>query len=87
MFSISYGIVHGVGAKYNEPVGVVRPPVLKLHAACFILARIALVLWILAMISSCVAVSRPTVCKIGNGFDGADCRPEIIGVVISNIAL
>ncbi|KAH8649631.1 hypothetical protein BGZ60DRAFT_550991 [Tricladium varicosporioides] len=86
VFSISYGIVHGVCAKYNDPVGVVRPPVLKSHAACFILARIVLVLWILAMILSCVAVSRPTVCKIGNGFDGADCRPEVIGVVISNIA-
>ncbi|KAF4612828.1 hypothetical protein G7Y89_g15545 [Cudoniella acicularis] len=82
-FSISYISLHIVASKHNDPVGIVRPPVLRLHAACFIIARLALVVWIMAMIASIVALSRPAMCIKA----AIDCRSEIIGVVISNLAV
>ncbi|TVY33184.1 hypothetical protein LOCC1_G007934 [Lachnellula occidentalis] len=79
---ISYVLFHFLAAYRNEPVGIVRPPKLRLHAACFIFARIGLVLWIITMIVSSVVASRPNIC--GNG--GRDCRTILVGVVVSSLA-
>jgi hypothetical protein len=76
-------LLHILAACYNEPVGIVRPPELRLHAACFIAARLGLALWIMAMIASSVVASRPDVCRIG----GRDYKSQMIEVVMSSLAL
>ena len=76
-------LLHFVAACHNEPVGIVRPPELRLHAACFIVARLGLVLWIIAMIASSVVASRPNVCRNG----GRDCKASLVEVVMSSLAL
>lgn len=81
--SIIYVLIHGVAAKYNDPVGLIRPPELKLHAACFILARLALVFWMVAFITACVVVSKPNACMSGT----LACRLQIANVVASIVGL
>lgn len=49
-----YTILHGVAARKNDAVGLVRPPVIKIHGMCFIVAKVALVIWIAALICECV---------------------------------
>jgi hypothetical protein len=72
-----------MAARYNEPVGVVRPPELKLHAACFILARMLLVFWFSTFIATSVVLSKPNVCMRGT----SDCQLQIADIVCSIIAL
>jgi len=81
--SIIYIFFHAIAAKYNEAVGVVRPPELRLHAACFILARVVLVLWLVAFIAGCVVLSKPQFCYNGN----RDCHFEIVDIVASILAV
>ena len=76
-------LLHFLAACRNEPVGILRPPELRLHAACFIIAKLGLGLWIMAMIASSVAASRPDICRTG----GRDCKPLLIEVVMSSLAL
>jgi hypothetical protein len=83
LLSILYLIFHAIAAKYNEPVGAVRPPELRLHAACFILARIALLLWFSTFVAASVILSRPKVCMTGT----RDCHLQIADVVASIMAL
>lgn len=83
LFSFSYIILHGIAAYYNEPVGVIRPPEVRLHAACFIIARLVLLLWIIAMIASSVAAGKSHVCKVG----GSDCKIQIVDVFMAVLAM
>ncbi|KAE8447849.1 hypothetical protein EG329_010078 [Mollisiaceae sp. DMI_Dod_QoI] len=82
LMSIAYVILHSIAAKYNDPVGVTRPPELRLHAACFIVARLALVAWFSAFIAACVVISRPDVCSSGS----RTCQTQIADVVASVLA-
>ncbi|TVY18765.1 hypothetical protein LARI1_G002918 [Lachnellula arida] len=79
---ISYVLLHFIAACRNEPVGIVRPPELRLHAACFIFARLGLAVWIIVMIFSSAVASRPSICKNG----GKDCRTTLVEVVMSSLA-
>jgi hypothetical protein len=83
LLSIFYLIFHAIAAKNNEPVGVVRPPKLKLHAACFILARIVLVFWFSTFVAALVILSRPKICMVGTLY----CHMHIADVVASIVAL
>lgn len=83
MTSFTYIILHGVAAKQNDPVGVVRPPELRLHAACFVVARIGLVMWFVAFISAVTVVSKPDVCASESG----DCKMQLADVATSILAL
>ncbi|CZR56515.1 uncharacterized protein PAC_06404 [Phialocephala subalpina] len=82
IMSIGYVTLHGVAAKYNEPVGVTRPPELRLHAACFILARLSLVGWLMEFIAACVVVSKPSACLSGS----STCHIMLADVVASLVA-
>ncbi|KAK0130255.1 hypothetical protein ONS96_000778 [Cadophora gregata f. sp. sojae] len=79
LVSIIYIIVHGVAAKSNDQVGAVRPPQLKLHAACFILARLALVSWVVAFFTACAVASKSTACTSGTH----KCKLQIADIVAS----
>jgi len=81
--SIIYIIFHGVAAKYNDPVGVVRPPEMKLQAACFILARLAMICWLIAIIVACVVVSKPKMCMRGT----QTCKLQVAEIVAFVLAL
>lgn len=81
--SILYILVHGVAAKYNDPVGMVRPPELKLHATCFILARLALVFWMVSFIAACAVLGRPKACLSGT----QACKLQVADVVASIVGL
>ena len=81
--SITYLIFHTTAAIHNEPVGVVRPPELKLHAACFIVARLALICWFATFIAASVTLSKPKVCVEGT----RNCRLQVADVVASIVAL
>lgn len=81
--SMTYLIFHAFAATYNEPVGVVRPPELKLHAACFILARMLLVFWFSTFIAAMVTLSKPNICMKGS----RDCQLQVADVVSSIVAL
>jgi hypothetical protein len=74
---------HAFAATYNEPVGVVRPPELKLHAACFILARMLVVFWFSTFIAAMVTLSKPNICMKGS----RDCQLQVADVVSSIVAL
>jgi hypothetical protein len=78
-----YVLLHSLAAIRNHPVGPTRPPESKLHASCFIVAKIALVLWIVAIAPSCILVSRPDVCLKGT----IDCKLLLLDVVASSSAL
>jgi hypothetical protein len=84
MISYAYLILHGVAAKYNDPVGIVRPPELRLHAACFVIARIGLVMWFVAFISAVTVIAKPEVCASESGLD---CSMQLADVVASISAL
>ncbi|KAH7324038.1 hypothetical protein BKA65DRAFT_598540 [Rhexocercosporidium sp. MPI-PUGE-AT-0058] len=79
--SVVYVLIHGFAAKYNDPVGMIRPPELKLHAACFILARLALVFWMVAFITASAVVAKPKACTPGT----MACKLQIADVVASII--
>ncbi|PMD21661.1 hypothetical protein NA56DRAFT_658739 [Hyaloscypha hepaticicola] len=81
--SITYLIFHAFAATYNEPVGVVRPPELKLHAACFILARMLLPFWFSTFIAAMITLSKPNLCMKGS----RDCHLQVADVVSSIMAL
>ncbi|PQE24194.1 s-adenosylmethionine decarboxylase proenzyme protein [Rutstroemia sp. NJR-2017a BVV2] len=81
-FSVLYLLLHLIAAIKNTPVGIVRPPESRLHAYCFIVARVALVCWLASIIASSVVVSKPNVCRPGT----RDCRLQTAGIVISGIA-
>jgi hypothetical protein len=81
--SFIYVILHAIAAVYNEPVGVVRPPELTIHAACFVVAKLALVFWIITFIAACTVVSRPTSCPRGP----QSCKLQVADVVASNLAV
>lgn len=81
--SIAYVVLHSIAAKNNDPVGVTRPPELKLHAACFIVARLALVAWFMAFVAACVVISKPNACLV----DRVVCQTRIVDVVVSLLAL
>lgn len=67
----------------NEPVGVIRPPVLRIHATCFVVARLALLAWVITMIASTVVISKSSICRKGT----RDCTLQILAVVASTLAL
>jgi cadmium resistance protein CadD (predicted permease) len=48
--SMVYVALHLTAAASNEAIGLVRPPVRRLHAICFLVARLGLLLWILALV-------------------------------------
>ncbi|PQE33757.1 S-adenosylmethionine decarboxylase proenzyme protein [Rutstroemia sp. NJR-2017a WRK4] len=81
-FSVLYLLLHLIAAIKNTPVGIVRPPESRLHAYCFIVARVTLVCWLASVIASSVVVSKPNVCRPGT----RDCRLQTAGIVISGIA-
>lgn len=81
--SIVYLLLHILAMFHNEPVGTIRPPVVRVHGYCFVVARIALVLWMIAITISSVALSREKTCMAGC----EDCTPSIITVVVANCAL
>ncbi|PVH76528.1 hypothetical protein DL98DRAFT_574314 [Cadophora sp. DSE1049] len=90
LMSIIYVLVHGVAAKYNDPVGMVRPPELKLHAACFILARLALVFWMVVFFTACAVVSKAKACMSGSQackLQIADIVASIVGFIATGIIL
>lgn len=60
-----------------------RPPEKRLHAACFIVARLGLVGWIVSLIASSVVAARRDICRSG----GRDCRGQLVEVVMSGLAL
>jgi hypothetical protein len=62
---------------------VVRPPELRIHAACFIVARLVLVFWVITFIAACSVVSRPVVCLKGT----LSCKLQVADVVTSNVAM
>ncbi|CAG8956375.1 hypothetical protein HYFRA_00003757 [Hymenoscyphus fraxineus] len=80
--SILYLLLHLFAMFQNEPVGVVRPPVVRVHGYCFVIARIALVMWMVAITISSVALSREKTCTA----EYEDCTPSIIAVIVSNCA-
>ena len=67
----------------NEPVGMVRPPEIRIHGYCFIAARLALVSWAIALIASSIEISKATACMMGT----RDCTLQILDVVGSSLAL
>jgi hypothetical protein len=81
--SIAYILVHIVAAYRNQAVGIIRPPVLKLHGACFITARIDFVLWMITLIMTSITLSQRT----GNTKADQNLRVESVGVVMSCFAL
>jgi len=83
VLSILYLTFHAIAAKYNEPVGVVRPPELRLHAACFILARIVIIFWFSTFIAASVMLSKAKACTTGT----RGCHLRIADVVASMVAL
>ncbi|CAG8979431.1 hypothetical protein HYALB_00013439 [Hymenoscyphus albidus] len=80
--SMSVGAAQASILAANEPVGVVRPPVVRVHGYCFVIARIALVMWMIAITISSVALSREKTCTA----EYEDCTPSIIAVIVSNCA-
>ena len=78
-----YVVLHFIATLKNEQVGVVRPPVVRVHGYCFIAARLALVAWAIALIASSVVVSKQNVCLRGS----RDCDLQILDVVGSGFAL
>jgi hypothetical protein len=62
---------------------VVRPPELRIHAACFIVARLVLVFWVITFIAACSVVSRPAACLKGT----LSCKLQVADVVTSNVAM
>ncbi|KAG9233935.1 hypothetical protein BJ875DRAFT_441769 [Amylocarpus encephaloides] len=78
--SIFYLALHLTAAYHNEAIGLVRPPVMRLHGACFVTARIVFVLWIISIVISSVALSRMNVCPARS----PGCKAEVIGVTISS---
>ena len=72
-----------MAAKHNEPVGLVRPPRSRLHAACFILARLALVFWMVVFFTACAVVAKPGACLTGS----RTCKLQIADVVASIVGL
>ncbi|EPE33808.1 hypothetical protein GLAREA_06821 [Glarea lozoyensis ATCC 20868] len=77
--TIAYILVHVVAAYRNQAVGIIRPPVLKLHGACFIIARINFVLWMITLVLTCVTLSQ----RAGDTKDRQNLRVESVGVVMS----
>lgn len=82
LISIIYVVLHGIAAKYNDPVSEVRPLDRKLHAVCFILARLALVCWMIDLVATCVMVARPDAGQARNAR-----RTQIAELVASIIGL
>lgn len=78
-----YILLHAVAAYHNEPIGEARPPEKKTHACCVIIARLALVSWLVAIIASAVVVGKPLICVKGS----KDCRLQVLDLVASNLAL
>lgn len=90
LLSIIYVLIHGVAAKHNEPVGLVRPPRSRLHAACFILARLALVFWMVVFFTACAVVAKPGACLTGSRtckLQIADVVASIVGFVATGVVL
>lgn len=83
LLSLFYLSCHSIAIISNEPVGVVRPPVLRIHAICFIAIRLALLAWLISMITSAVVASKTNVCQTG----GRECRFQIVNTAASAIAL
>ena len=71
--------MHIAAAIRNEAVGLVRPPVSKLHNLCFIFARLAIVAWMIALITTSVVVSNASTCVRGS----YRCNLEIIDLSAS----
>ncbi|KAL2062895.1 hypothetical protein VTL71DRAFT_5967 [Oculimacula yallundae] len=90
LLSIIYVLVHGFAAKYNDPVGMIRPPELKLHATCFILARLVLIFWFVEFVTACAVVSKPDNCLSGRkacSLQIADVISSIVGFMVTGIIL
>lgn len=81
--SFVYILLHAIAACSNDPVGETRPPECKIHACCFIVAKISLMLWIIAIIVCAVVVGKPGLCER----DVKDCRLHVLELVTSNLAL
>ena len=81
--SFLYILLHFLAALSNEAVGVVRPPEIRLHAFCFIVARLAFVAWMIAVIASSITVSNASTCLKGS----RDCKLQVLDVVASTVAL
>lgn len=67
-------------------MGVVRPPELRLHGACFVVARLGLIAWFAGFIGSCVVLSKSGICVVGKGGEIV-CRTRVLGVVVSGLGL
>ncbi|KAI9047300.1 hypothetical protein LZ554_008748 [Drepanopeziza brunnea f. sp. 'monogermtubi'] len=88
--SVVYLAFHGLAARYNDPVGVSRPPERKLHATCFIVARLGLVFWIASFIASLVVVATPNACLAGSNackLQIADVIASVLGFIATGIIL
>ncbi|RDW88313.1 hypothetical protein BP6252_00345 [Coleophoma cylindrospora] len=79
-FSVFYILLHGAAAYRNHPIGPSRPPVNKVHALCFIFARLGLLAWVVAIIANAAVVSKPNICQGG----GKLCRLQVIDLTISS---
>ena len=78
-----YIILHVRATLKNEPVGVVRPPEIRLHGYCFVTARLALVAWTIALVVLAVAISKLT----EHLRETRDRNLQILDVVGSSLAL
>ncbi|CZT50791.1 uncharacterized protein RSE6_11843 [Rhynchosporium secalis] len=88
--STTYVLIYGLAAWYNDPVGIIRPPELKLHATCFILARLALVFWFVSFVAACAMAGKPNVCLSGTracSLQIADVVASIIGFLVTGVIL
>jgi len=78
--SLAYIIFHLIAAGSNEAIGLVRPPVRRLHATCFLVARLCLLLWILALVLDCVFIVK--------GWPSSQLKIfQAVGIVASGLAL
>ncbi|KAH8592824.1 hypothetical protein B0O99DRAFT_689374 [Bisporella sp. PMI_857] len=82
LISIIYIAFHIRAADSNEPVGTVRPPVIRVHAMCFIVARVALLFWLITIVLSCIVVAKPSLCLVGSN----TCKLQIGGLVAATFA-
>lgn len=62
---------------------MVRPPELGIHASCFIMARLAIVGWMVALIATSVVAAKTSSCLKGS----RHCKLQILDVVGSSLAL
>lgn len=57
---------------------------MRIHASCFVVARLGLVTWFGGFIGSCVVLSKSGICGVEKE---VVCNTRVLGVVVSVLGL